>query len=115
MQDKDVIIAQLLRQNSLLKEQVAKLKEQLLDFEVENQKLREKTVRLEKNSSNSSRPPSSDIVDPQPANKKKKKRKTIGQKGHPKYSQPAFDIGDIDQTIIHKLPAKEVRRRGLKN
>ena len=42
----------------------AKLKEQLLDFEVENQKLREKIARLEKNSSNSSKPPSSDIVKP---------------------------------------------------
>ena len=68
---------------------------------------------MKKNSSNSSKPPSSDIVNPQPTNKKKKKRKIGGQKGHPKHKRPLFEADEIDKTIIHKLPAKEVRRRGL--
>ena len=75
--------------------------------------LEEKIARLEKNSSNSSKPPSSDIINLQPENKKKKKRKIGGQKGHPKHSRPLFEADEIDQTIIHKLPAKEIRRRGL--
>ncbi len=67
MVDKDVIIAQLLRQNQLLTEQV-----QLLEAKV--QQLQEKIAKLEKNSSNSSKPTSSEIVNPQPANKKKKRK-----------------------------------------
>ena len=75
--------------------------------------LEEKIARLEKNSSNSSKPPSSDIINPQPENKKKTKRKIGGQKGHQKHNRPLFESSEIDQTIIHKLPAKEIRRRGL--
>ena len=46
-------------------------------------------------------------------NKRKKKRKIGGQKRHPKYSRPLFEADEIDKTIIHKIPDKEVRRRGL--
>ena len=106
MTNKDVIITRLLRQNEQLNQQVQLLTE-------ENQKLRDKIARLEKNSSNSSKPPSSDIINPQPPNKRKKKRKIGGQKGHPKYSRPLFEADEIDKTIIHKIPDKEVRRRGL--
>ncbi|MCK5127789.1 MAG: IS66 family transposase [candidate division Zixibacteria bacterium] len=77
------------------------------------QMLEEKIARLEKNSSNSSKPPSSDIINPQPTNKNKTKRKIGGQKGHPKHSRPLFEADEIDNTIIHKLTAKEVQRRGL--
>ena len=75
--------------------------------------LEEKIARLEKNSSNSSKPPSSDIINPQPENKKKKKRKIGGQKGHPKHSRPLFGADEIDKTIVHKLSAKEIKRKGL--
>jgi transposase len=75
--------------------------------------LEEKIARLEKNSSNSSKPPSSDIINPQPEKKKKKKRRIGGQKGHPKHSRPLFEADEIDHTIIYKLPVKEIRRRGL--
>ena len=75
--------------------------------------LEEKIARLEKNSSNSSKPPSSDIINPQPEKKKKKKRRIGGQKGHPKHSRPLFEAEEIDHTIIHKLPANEIKRKGL--
>lgn len=75
--------------------------------------LEEKIARLEKNSSNSSKPPSSDIINPQPENKKKKKRKIGGQKGHPKHSRPLFGANEIDKTIVHKLSAKEIKRKRL--
>jgi len=55
MTNKDVIIAQLLQQNAQQAEQIQLLTE-------ENQQLRERIARLEKNSSNSSKPPSSDIT-----------------------------------------------------
>lgn len=106
MTNKDVIIAQLLRQNELLRQQVRLLTE-------ENQRLRERIARLEKNSSNSSKPPSSDITNPQSPNTKKKKRKIGGQKGHSKHTRPLFETDEIDAEVIHKLSAEEVRRRGL--
>ena len=92
MVDKDLIIAQLLRQNEQQAEQIRLLTE-------ENQKLRERIARLEKNSSNSSKPPSSDIINPQPENKKKKKRRIGGQKGHPKHIRPLFEADEIDKTM----------------
>ena len=106
MTNKDVIITQLLRQNEQQAEQIRLLTE-------ENQRLRERIARLEKNSSNSSKPPSSDITNPQPPNTKKKKRKIGGQKGHPKYTRPLFETDEIDEEVLHKLSAEEVRRRGL--
>ena len=106
MVNKDVIIARLLEQNQLLTEHNIQLQQKV-------QMLEEKIARLEKNSSNSSKPPSSDIINPQPTNKKKTKRKIGGQKGHPKHTITLFEAEEIDNTIIHKLPAKEIRRRGL--
>ncbi|RKY07191.1 MAG: hypothetical protein DRP56_06135 [Planctomycetota bacterium] len=105
MTNKDVIIAQLLQQNAQQADPIRLLTE-------ENQQLRERIARLEKNSSNSSKPPSSDITNPQPPNAKKKKRKIGGQKGHPKHTRPLFAPDEIDKTVIHKLSAEEVHHRG---
>lgn len=99
MTDKDVIIAQLTDENRQLKEYIKVLEEKIL--------------RLERNSSNSSKPPSSDIVNPKPSGKRKKKRKRGGQLGHTKYSRQPFTSEQIDKTVIHKLPAEEVKRRNL--
>jgi|ETNmetMinimDraft_15_1059895.scaffolds.fasta_scaffold21825_1 regulator of replication initiation timing len=99
-------VEKLQAENQQLKKENSQLREQ-------NDQLRDKIAKLEKNSSNSSKPPSSDIVDPQPGRKKKKKRKIGGQRGHPKYTRQPFTADEIDQTIIHKLPAGEVCRRGL--
>ena len=99
MQDKGAIIKQLAEENKQLREHIKLLEE--------------KIARLEKNSSNSSKPPSSDIINPKPSTKKGKKRKIGGQKGHPKHNRPLFEADEIDKAIIHKLPVKEVCRRGL--
>ncbi len=101
-----MIIAQLLLQSEQLSQHNQLLTE-------ENQKLRERIARLEKNSSNSSKPPSSDIINPQPPNTKKRKRKIGGQKGHPKHTRPLFEGNEIDTTIVHKLSANMIRRKGL--
>ena len=99
MDNKDAIIAAQQKQIERLLERIRQLEDEI--------------ARLKKNSSNSSKPPSSDIVDPQPDRKKKRKRRIGGQNGHPKHSRPLFEADEIDKTIIHKLPAEEVHRRGL--
>ena len=106
MTNKDVIIARLLRQNEQQADQIRLLTE-------ENQKLRERIARLEKNSSNSSKPPSSDIINPKPPVKNGKKRKRGGQIGHKKHSRQPFTDEQIDNTIIHELSSEQVDRRNL--
>ena len=106
MLNKDIIIERLMEQNQLLVTQNLQLLSEIAQ-------LKEKIARLERNSSNSSKPPSSDITNPQPENKKKIKRKIGGQKGHPKHNRPLFESNEIDKTMIHKLSAKEIKRKGL--
>ena len=79
----------------------------------ENHRLRQRIVQLErelaalrKNSSTSSKPPSSDIVKPpnpskQPATSGS--RKAGGQPGHPKHARPAFPLEQLDQTHEYTL------------
>jgi transposase len=55
-----------------------------------------------KNSANSSKPPSSDIVKP-PRPPSKKKRKQGGQPGHPRHERAPFQIDQIDDTIDYTL------------
>jgi transposase len=67
--------------------------------------LSEKIARLEKNSSNSSKPPSTDITR---ASKTEtavpgQKRKQGAQKGHKKHERPPFPPEQIDKTIVHEL------------
>ncbi len=90
MVDKDLIIAQLLRQNEQLSQQVQLLTEENQQLAEDNKKLCERIARLEKNSSNSSKPPSSDIVNPNPPAGKGRKRKRGGQKGHKKHMRELF-------------------------
>ena len=106
MTNKDVIIARLLRQNEQQADQIRLLIE-------ENKNLRERIARLEKNSSNSSKPPSSDIVNPKAPSKNGRKRKRGGQPGHKKYTRQPFTDEQIDNTIIHELSAEKVGCRNL--
>jgi transposase len=60
--------------------------------------LEARLARLEKNSGNSSKPPSSDIVKPAAVGKKRQSRQKRGaQPGHPKHERPAFSPEDIDR------------------
>lgn len=59
--------------------------------------LEARLAKLEKNSTNSSKPPSSDFVNPaKAARKSRKKRKAGGQPGHPKHQRTAFSAEEID-------------------
>jgi transposase len=54
-----------------------------------------------KNSTNSSKPPSSDIVKPKNKPKDGKKRKRGGQPGHPRHERPLFPDDQVDYTDLH--------------
>jgi hypothetical protein len=62
--------------------------------------LHEEIARLKKNSRNSSEPSSNDIVKPKKGkmSREKQKRKTSGQKSHPKHERVPLAPEDIDRT-----------------
>ena len=99
MQNKNAIIKHLTEENKQLRKHIKLLEE--------------KIARLERNSSNSPKPPSNDIINPKSSNKKKKKPKCGGQLGHKKHNRQPFAPEQIDKTIIHELPDEEVKRRNL--
>ena len=66
--------------------------------------LSDKIARLEKNSTNSSKPPSSDITKPLKKEGVEGVKRTQGaQKGHKKHERPPFSPEHIDKTIVHEL------------
>ena len=74
-------------------------------LKAENIKLKEIISRLKKNSDNSSKSPSSDIVKPPKTRKSKGKRKIGAQKGHKQHLRKPFDETQVDNTIVLKLEA----------
>ena len=101
MQNKDAIIEQLRRQ-------VAWLLGRVRQLEQENQMLKEKIATLERNSTNSSKPPSSDIVKPiKPAMDSEEKLKPGGQPGHRKFQRQPFTQEQIDKVIEYELDEKD--------
>ncbi len=59
----------------------------------------QKIAVLEKNSTNSSKPPSSDITKPPKKLKQGKKNKIGGQPGHPKHQRTPFSEDEIDEHL----------------
>lgn len=69
-------------------------------------KLEAELAKAKKNSANSSKPPSSDVVKPPAAAPKAKgKRKRGAQLGHPKHERPAFPPEAVDDVWEYQLPA----------
>jgi len=96
-----------------LTEQNAKLTEQNAKLGEENAKLAEQVARLSKNSSNSSKPPSSDIVKPPKSNNTKGPRRQGGQPGHKGVTRPPFRPDQIDR-VEELHPAGCPRRHDAK-
>jgi transposase len=77
--------------------------EKLLELDAENKKLKEKVAQLEKNSQDSSRPPSSDTPDKKPPKerypkqKKPSGRKAGGQKGRQGRNRPLVREDDVNE------------------
>ena len=77
----------------------------VLDLYGDVEDLKAALAKAGKNSSTSSKPPSSDIVKPpKPKLKKGKKRKIGGQPGHERHVRKRFDPEDIDLTILYTPP-----------
>ncbi len=75
--------------------------------------LEEEIVRLKKDSSNSSKPPSSDIVKPSKILRRLgKKRKRGAQHGHRKFSRQPFEPEQVDEVIEYEIWDKDAK--GLK-
>jgi len=104
--DKDAIIEKLTKQIALLTERIRQL-------EQENEMLKETIAQLQKNSSNSSKPPSSDIIKPtKVVGKLVRKRKRGGQPGHKKSLRQPFEPEQVDEIIEYELQDKDAE--GLK-
>ena len=102
MDAKDRFIEQLVAENIALKETNKLLREQV-------KSLQERIACLEKDSSNSSKPPSSDIVKPKRSaqTKPRKKRKRGGQTGHRKFSRTAFKPEEIDDVVEYEFHTRD--------
>ena len=105
---KPQLIAIILR----MEKRLAALEARVEASETENAVLRKRNLELEaevarlrKNSSNSSKPPSSDIVKPPkpPAPFGHSKRKIGGQPGHPKHDREPFGSEELDDTRPYRL------------
>ena len=82
----------------------------LLDYDAENKRLKRKVSQLEKDSTNSSKPPSSDNPQdkgqpPNSDNNKKKKRKPGGQPGHKGRKRELLPVEEVDE-LIHYYPGE---------
>jgi len=82
----------------------ATLSWRLAEIEAKNLQLVQALAAAAKNSRNSSKPPSSDIVKAPPQKLRRGQRRKIGgPPGHPKPEPPAFSPAHIDRHRLHKL------------
>lgn len=81
-----------------LEARIAELEARVVELEAEN-------ARLKKNSSNSSKPPSSDIVKPPKPAAPKSGGKIGGQPGHERHEREPFTSQQIDRVERHDLQA----------
>jgi transposase len=81
------------------------LETQIAGFKAQIAELQTIIARLQKDSRNSSKPPSSDIVKPKSAPQEKGtgKRKTGGQKGHRKHERIPFSPEQVDEFVEVRL------------
>ena len=88
--------ASLSKEVEVLKSIISDLQDQVGSLQRDLTQTREALAKAGKNSSNSSKPPSSDIVKPKkPAPKGRRKRKRGGQPGHAKHER-RFELSDAD-------------------
>jgi len=84
--------------------EIADLKAQLAAALQRITQLEQQLAAARKDSTTSSKPPSSDIVKPKkPRGKGGKKRRRGGQPGHPRHERPEFPRGMIDEFFSHTL------------
>jgi transposase len=86
-----------------LEAQVRQRDERIASLERQVAQLAAQVATLSKNSSNSSKPPSSDIVQPRASDRRASRRKPGGQPGHPKHERPPFPPEQVDRVRTHTL------------
>src|SRR5258708_23762189 len=88
-----------------LQTQVDDLQARLDALSIEFLQLREQLAAARKDSSTSSKPPSSDIVKPQPAQVpgSTAKRSIGGQPGHPKHDRQPYPPEQVTRSFVHPL------------
>jgi transposase len=74
----------------------AELEPQFEQLKARVAQLEAELAAAKKNSTNSSKPPSSDIIKPSKKTKSRKKRRRGGQKGHVKHTRPLFPDDEVD-------------------
>ena len=84
--------------------QCAELEGRIDRLETRLAEMTDKLAAAQKNSTTSSKPPSSDLVKPPKRNLKKGRRKRGAQPGHPKHERQAFPPEEIDRTQDYHLP-----------
>lgn len=84
---------------------ICELSSQVAPLQKRVNTLERKVARLSKTSSNSSKPPSSDITKPKPKKPKTGKRKIGAQPGHPKHERPPFPKEEIETFHDYRLDA----------
>jgi transposase len=98
-------------------ERIFELEKEIAELKQTVHHLTEQIAKLSKNSSNSSKPPSSDIVKPPKDSKRStKRRRQGGQPGHPGVNRQPFSRDQIDDTqeLYGKGCDCGCRRRGKK-
>jgi transposase len=97
-------VGPLLARVAELEKRVVALETENAALKAENTTLKVEIARLKKNSSNSSKPPSSDIVKPpKPTPAAGGKRKIGGQSGHERHEREPFTAAQIDRVEVHTL------------
>ena len=93
---------------------VAKLSKQLQEQAERIAELELQLAKAKKDSSTSSKPPSSDIVKPKPKKKPgQRKRRKGGQAGHKRQLREPLPPERVDETITWEIDGNEVERLGL--
>jgi len=82
---------------------------------LENQQLKERIAKLEKNSSTSSKPPSSDITKPPSERRQPGKRKRGGQKGHKGFFRKPVEPDEVQELHLERCPECGADNLGKEN
>ena len=107
MDDKDKLIAELRQLVADLQERLQRQDERIAELELQ-------LAKAQKDSSTSSKAPSSDIVKPpkKPTNRRQKRQRG-GQKGHQRNRREPLPPGRVDETTCHEIDADEIHQRQL--
>ena len=110
MDSRDKLIEEL---RAIIADQAAQLKKQAARIE----QLELELAKAKKDSSTSSKPPSSDLIKPKPKPKRpgpRKKPRKGGQPGHQRQLREPLPPERVDETIIQEIDSDEVKRLGLR-